>query len=148
MNAEVNSGNRKAVLASNYATWTPCRTAMIIYKVICFMRKTIKLLNNTCILIPLDTGSNTKVEVYILQVVLNGCRSTKKSVQFFFLEHLYIVFLKLWSCQMNLDTYELFCLPKSKSCWCCQQGNSFLCSNNGFCQHYFYNIIWKKFQSC
>ena len=40
----------------------------------------------------------------------------QKSVQFFFLEPLYFVFLLLCSCRMNLDTYSMNyfgCLAKS-----------------------------------
>ena len=47
VNAKVNSGNRKAVLTSNYATRIRGRHAAlrecIMYKVICLARKTIKL---------------------------------------------------------------------------------------------------------
>ena len=48
MNAEVNSGNHKAVLASNYVTrirgrHAALRECIYMYKVICLTRKTIKL---------------------------------------------------------------------------------------------------------
>ena len=79
MNAEVNSGNRKAVLASNFATRIRGRNAALRG---CIMIKLFaqhaKELNFTRTLIPFDMRSNAKVEVYVLREVLRGCQSAKK----------------------------------------------------------------------
>ena len=85
--AEVNSGNRKAVFASNYATegfvdaMAYCGNALCIK----LFAQHAKQLNYTRTLIPFHTQSNAKVEVYVLQEVLCGCQSTKKSVRVTFL---------------------------------------------------------------
>ena len=77
VNTEVNSGNRKAVLPSNYATRIRgCHAALqecIMYKVIC----------NLITHVPFGTRSNAKVDVYVLLVVLRGCQSTKTASSFY-----------------------------------------------------------------
>ena len=72
MNAELNSSNRKAILASNYATKIRGRHAALWE---CTMYKQ---LNYTRTRIPSDTRSNAKVDVCVVLVVLRGCQSTKK----------------------------------------------------------------------
>ena len=62
--AEANSGNGKALLASNYyhAALREC----IMYKQLNYART----------LIPSDTRSNARVDVCVLSVVLRGCQWT------------------------------------------------------------------------
>ena len=71
LNAEVNGGNRKVVLASNYATRIrgrhPAFRECILYK----------QLNYTRTLIHSDTRSNAKVGECVVGVVLRGCQSPK-----------------------------------------------------------------------
>ena len=72
MNAEVNSGNRKAVLASSYAIRICGRHAALRE---CIMYKQ---LHYTRTLVPSNTRSNGNVDVCVLLVVLRGYQSTKK----------------------------------------------------------------------
>ena len=69
MNAKVNSGNRKTVLASNYATRIRFVDAMSHYgnalciKLFAYLAKQ---LNYTRTLTPFDTRSTAGVEMYVL----------------------------------------------------------------------------------
>ena len=76
--AEMNSGNRKAALASNYATRIRGRHAHC-GNALCITLFAEHAKQVTRTLIPFDTRSNAKVEVYFLQEVLRGCQSTKKA---------------------------------------------------------------------
>ena len=96
MNAEVNSGNHKAVIASHYATRICGRYATLRERIM------YKQLNYTRTLIPSDKRGNTKVDVCVLLVILPGCQWTKKASSFSS-KNLRIFFLTSFCCR-NYET--------------------------------------------
>ena len=109
VNAEVNSSNRKVVLASNYPTRIRGRHAAL-RNALCINNYTIKLHTHTDSFRYAKQHKGGRVRFFL--VVLRGCQLTRKHPVFLPRTSV-IFFLASCCCRMKLDTCERFWLPST-----------------------------------